>query len=108
MGEAHPQPGDIIIHRQIHSPAVYILSTLDGPLQVSFNTYEKAAIRALAFAREKHLGAWYTTDERRSSVLPNIGREARSPASADHSFPNRQRRPPTRSAFREGVVTPGR
>jgi hypothetical protein len=63
VGEAQPRPGDIVIHRQIHSPAVYLLSTLGGPLQLSFNTYEKAAIRAVAFASEKHLDAWYTTDE---------------------------------------------
>jgi hypothetical protein len=37
-----PQPGDVIIHRQVHSPAVYTLSALDGLHQITYRTYEGA------------------------------------------------------------------
>ena len=58
-----PQPGDVIIHRQIHSPAVYILSALNGSHQIIFRTYQDALDRAQRFALREHLDAWYTVDE---------------------------------------------
>jgi len=58
-----PKPGDIIIHRQIHSPAVYTLSVLNGSHQVTYQTYEEAFDRAQRFALRECLDVWYTTDE---------------------------------------------
>ena len=53
-----PRPGDIIIHRETHSPAVYILSAFNEPHQITCHTFEDARERA-------RLDAWYTTDEHR-------------------------------------------
>jgi hypothetical protein len=61
--QSTPQAGDIVIHRQIHSPAVYVLSVLDEPHQIMCLTYEGALDRAIGFARREHLDAWYTIDE---------------------------------------------
>jgi hypothetical protein len=58
-----PRPGDVVIHRQIHSPAVYILSRLDGAPQCSYKSYGEALAGATGFALQAHLDAWYTTDE---------------------------------------------
>ncbi len=58
-----PQAGDVIIHREINSPAVYILSILDGSRQIRCRAYDDALDRAQRFALREHLDAWYTTDE---------------------------------------------
>jgi hypothetical protein len=58
-----PQTGDVIIHREVHSPAIYVLSILDGVRQVTCETYKEALDRAQRFALREHLDAWYTTDE---------------------------------------------
>ena len=58
-----PQPDDVIIHREVHSPPVYILSRRAGPLQASYTSYEAARVIALGFALKHHLDAWYTTDK---------------------------------------------
>jgi hypothetical protein len=63
VDHALPQDGDVIVHRQVHSPAVYILSRLDAPLQVSYRTHGEALKAARAFTAQSHLDAWYTTDE---------------------------------------------
>lgn len=57
-----PRLGDAIVHRQSHSP-VYILSSWDGPLQMSYDTYEKAAGTVRRFARRTQVDGWYTADE---------------------------------------------
>jgi hypothetical protein len=64
MGHATPHPGDIVVHRQVHSPAIYVLSRFGAPLQYSCKTYDDAVARATEYARREHLDAWYTTDER--------------------------------------------
>jgi len=58
-----PQPDDVIVHRQIHSPAVYILSRQAGSFQVSYESYDAARAAAIGFALKEHLDVWYTTDE---------------------------------------------
>ena len=58
-----PRPGDIIIHRETHSPAVYVLSAFNEPHQITLPTLEEALERARRFALRAHLDAWYTTDE---------------------------------------------
>jgi hypothetical protein len=58
-----PQADDVIIHRQIHYPATYILSRQSGSLQASYKSYEAARVAALGFVLKHHLDAWYTTDE---------------------------------------------
>ena len=58
-----PQLGDVIIHRQIHSPAVYLLSALNRPHQITCRTYEDSLDRAQRFALREHLDVWYTVDE---------------------------------------------
>jgi hypothetical protein len=70
MDSILPQPGDVIIHRQVHSPAVYVLSTLNEALQLSCKTYADALDRATAFAMRAHRDAWYTTDEQ---IFKRIG-----------------------------------
>jgi len=62
MGGGRPHSGDIILHRQVHSPAVYVLSRRDGPLRCSYKTYEQALAQAIESTRREHLDAWYTTD----------------------------------------------
>jgi hypothetical protein len=64
MGSANPHPGDIVVHRQVHSPAVYVLSRVDEPLYLSYQSYEDAVTQATRSARREHVDAWYTTDER--------------------------------------------
>jgi len=59
-----PLPDDVIISRQVHSPAVYILRRQAGPLQASFKTYDQALKTAAGFALNQHLDVWFTTDER--------------------------------------------
>jgi hypothetical protein len=79
MADDLPHPSDIVVQRQVHSPAVYALGRFDGPLQFSFKTHEEALARATRFACREHLDAWYTTDGRvferiakhRPSVPPN-------------------------------------
>jgi hypothetical protein len=61
--EKIPRAGDVVIHRQVHSPAVYVLSRRGGPLQFSHTTYQAAEHQATGFARKKRLDVWYTTDE---------------------------------------------
>jgi hypothetical protein len=63
MDSTLPQSGDVLIHRQVHSPAVYVLSTLDGPPQFFHKTYKDAVDRATRFAFKESVDAWYTTDE---------------------------------------------
>jgi hypothetical protein len=65
MSDGLPRPGDIVVHRQVHSPAVYVLSRLDGTLQFSYKTYDEAVARAIRFASRESLDAWYTNDEQR-------------------------------------------
>ena len=57
-----PKAGDIIVLRQVHSPAVYILSVHDGPPQIAFRTHEEALEKARRFAQQARLDVWYTTD----------------------------------------------
>lgn len=63
MGEDYPRAGDVIIHREVHSPAVYVLGRMDEPLQVTYKGYEEALAHATALAHAKQLDVWYTTDE---------------------------------------------
>jgi hypothetical protein len=63
MDSVLPQSGDVVIHRQVRSPAVYALSTLGEPLQFFHKTYEDAVDRATRFALKELIDAWYTTDE---------------------------------------------
>jgi hypothetical protein len=73
-----PRPSDLVIHLQGHSPAVYVLRTIDGPEQCSFKTFEEALARATSLAIRDHLDTWYTDDmyvfqrvaNHRPSVLP--------------------------------------
>ena len=65
MNDDRPRPGDIVVHRVVHSPAVYLIGRLDGMLQVSCKTYDEAIARAIGFARHESLDAWYTNDEQR-------------------------------------------
>jgi hypothetical protein len=58
-----PQIGDVVIHRRVNSPAVYMLSVFPGPHQITCQTYEEASGRAERFALREHLDAWFTTDE---------------------------------------------
>ena len=58
-----PRRDDVIISRQVHSPAVHVLGRRGGPLQASYTSYEAARVIALGFALKHHLDAWYTTDE---------------------------------------------
>ncbi|MEO5739369.1 MAG: hypothetical protein ABIS29_02110 [Vicinamibacterales bacterium] len=71
-----PSPGDVIIHRQVHSPAVYILSVFRQSHQVTYQTYDEAVDSAQRFAEREHLDAWYTTDEqtfeRVAEYRPNL------------------------------------
>ena len=57
------QPNDVIAHRQIHSPAVYILSRQAGSFQVCYKSYDAARAAAIGFALKENLDAWYTPDE---------------------------------------------
>ena len=63
MSLAVPRGGDVIIHRQVHSPAVYVLSRHDGPLQYFDESYDTALAQAKQFARQAKLDVWYTLDE---------------------------------------------
>ena len=63
MDENYPRAGDVIIHREVHSPAVYVLGRMDEPLQVIHKSYERALAHATALADAKQLDVWYTTDE---------------------------------------------
>ena len=63
MDSHSPQPGDVIVHRQVHSPAVYILSRLDDRPQFYCKAYIDAVAKASSFAANAHVDAWYTTDE---------------------------------------------
>lgn len=73
-----PEPDDVIIHRQVHSPAAYILSRQAGPLQASYTSYEAARVAALGFVLKHHLDAWYTTDEQ---TFERIAEHRPAPAS---------------------------
>lgn len=63
MKRDFPQAGDVVVHRQVHSPAVYILSAFDEPPQLSCLRYEQAVAHATAFAAKTHIDVWYTSDE---------------------------------------------
>ncbi len=63
MGDSLPRAGDIVVHRQVHSPAVYVLSRLDGPLQFFCRTSEDAVAHAARCAHREQIDVWYTTDE---------------------------------------------
>ena len=65
MSDGLPHPGDIVVHRQVHSPAVYAMGRLDGALQCSYKTYDEAIARAIRFAGRESLDAWYTNDGQR-------------------------------------------
>ena len=65
MNGDRPRPGDLVVHRQVHSPAVYAMGTLDGPSQFFCRTYDEAIARAIRFASRESLDAWYTNDEQR-------------------------------------------
>ncbi len=58
-----PHPGDVVIHREVHSPAVYVLSVFSELRKITCKTYDDAFDRAQRFALREHLDAWYTTDE---------------------------------------------
>jgi hypothetical protein len=65
MSDGLPHPGDIVVHRQVHSPAVYAIGRFDGVLQFSYKTYDEAIGRAIRFASRESLDAYYTNDGRR-------------------------------------------
>ena len=65
MTTALPHEGDLIIHRQVHSPAVYVLSALAGPDQISHATYKDAAASATRFAQATSVVVWFTADKLR-------------------------------------------
>ncbi len=52
-----------MIHRVVHSPAVYLLSRYGAQPQLRYKTYEEAAARAAQYATARNVDAWYTTDE---------------------------------------------
>jgi hypothetical protein len=64
VGNAIPHPGDIVVHREVLSPALYVLSRLGVPLQFSCKTYEEALAQATEYARRERVDAWFTMDER--------------------------------------------
>jgi hypothetical protein len=57
-----PRTGDIIILREVHSPAVYLLGALGGVPQLSYRTYAEAVEYATRFSREACVDVWYTID----------------------------------------------
>jgi|SoiMethySBSTD1v2_1073268.scaffolds.fasta_scaffold1040558_2 hypothetical protein len=58
-----PRRDDVIISRQVHSPAVHVLGRRGGPLQASYRTYGEALKTASSFAVDQHLDVWFTADE---------------------------------------------
>ena len=58
-----PLAEDVVIHRIVHSPAVYMLSRYGAEPQLTCKTYEEAAERAAQYAAACKVDAWYTTDE---------------------------------------------
>ena len=58
-----PLAEDVVIHRVVHSPAVYLLSRHGAEPQIKCKTYEEASARAAAFATAFNVDVWYTMDE---------------------------------------------
>jgi hypothetical protein len=63
MGTGHPHPRDIVIRRQVHSPAVYVLSRIDGAPQCFYHTYREALAQATRAARNEQVNAFYSDGE---------------------------------------------
>jgi hypothetical protein len=62
MAELLPQPGDVIITRHVHSPAVYAVRMTDGEEQIQWRDYDQAVTHAVGFARKMGTDAWFTAD----------------------------------------------
>ena len=63
MRDRKPQPGDILIRRQIHSPKVYNLGIVDREPQITCRSYGEALRHATGFAQATGIDAWFTTDD---------------------------------------------
>ena len=57
-----PLLGDIVIRKEAHSPAAYLLSRFARQPQFLCRTYEEAAWAAEAVARTERVDAWCTSD----------------------------------------------
>jgi hypothetical protein len=71
-----PLSGDVIIQRQVHSPAVYVLHTLGWPGQFFHRTYEAAMEQARRFALIQSIDVWYATD---ASVFKRVAQHRPTP-----------------------------
>jgi len=76
-----PRPGDIVVHRQVHSPVAYVLSRFNAAPQFSYKTYDEAIGRAIRFAQREHLDAWYTND---GQHYERVAKRRSSPRRSSH------------------------
>ena len=63
MRDKKPQPGDIIIRRHVHSPAVYHLGIVDHAPQITCRTHKEALRHATGFAQAAGVDVWFTTND---------------------------------------------
>jgi hypothetical protein len=56
-------PDDIVIQRQVHSPAIYVLGRVDGALQCSYRSYAEALAQATRLARSERVDVFYSDGE---------------------------------------------
>lgn len=54
--------GDLLITRDTSERQGYIISTIPGPAQIRYRTYDQALASASTWAADRRVGVWFTDD----------------------------------------------
>ena len=84
----HPDHDDVVVRRKRGTPtAVYVLRTASAPDQFLLSTRDEAVAQALAFAKRRHVRAWFTNDDKDFVLLDTLRTMAtRTHARVDRTF----------------------
>ena len=69
IGDAAPEPGDIVISRIDGSGEAYALSVRPQPAQILCRTYDEALIRARRFAARQRIDVWVAENNRKVALV---------------------------------------
>ena len=75
---ATPEPGDVLIRREMRNTPSYSISVVPGPPQFQCSSLEEAILQAQRFAEHEHLKVWTTEDGRVFGEIAGAGLSTRT------------------------------
>jgi hypothetical protein len=77
LPDAAPADGDIVIDCNARSVSGFLVSTMPGPPQMVFASYERALREARRFAMRTGVDVWFAEDGRGVALVARNRREVR-------------------------------